>query len=67
MRSHRRRRKQVQPAKTKAKRLRPENRRLLALLKKLVARPDDKGEAWWDEFRDFLRKNPVKLGKPAQD
>jgi len=62
-----RRRRHVLSAEAKATRLRPENRRLLVFLDRLMARPADKGEAWWDEFRGFLRKNPVKLGKPARD
>ena len=33
------------------------NRRLLALLKEWQARPDDKGDGWWDEFRRDLRSN----------
>jgi hypothetical protein len=45
----------------------PHNRRLLAFLEKLAAKPDDLGDAWWDEFRESLRKNPVRLGKTPGD
>ncbi len=48
------------------KRLRPENRRVLAYLRARTRRPDEKGDAWWDEFRDFLKKNPIRLGNPHQ-
>ena len=54
------------PAKSSVKHLRPENRRLLAYLRAKAGRPDEKGSAWWDEFRDFLRKNPIRLGTPRQ-
>lgn len=49
------------------KRLSPNNRRLLAFLEKLAATPDDLGNAWWDEFRESLRKNPIRLGKTPGD
>ncbi len=42
--------------------LRPENQRLLAFLEELSAQPDEKGNAWWEEFRELLKRNPVRLG-----
>jgi hypothetical protein len=42
--------------------LSPRNQRLLAFLEKLAATPDDLGSAWWDEFRESLRKYPIRLG-----
>jgi hypothetical protein len=54
-------------AESPKKRLSPNNRRLLAFLEKLAAKPDDLGDAWWDEFRESLRKNPVRLGKTPGD
>ncbi len=44
-----------------------QNRRLLTFIRKLRTEPDDMGDAWWDEFRDFLRKHPVRLGKSSGD
>jgi hypothetical protein len=40
---------------------------LLAFLEEFMKTPDEMGEAWWDEFRDFLRKNPVRFGRPDLD
>lgn len=54
-------------ARRSASTLSPQNRRLLAFIKKLRAEPDEMGDAWWQEFRDFLRKNPVKLGKSIEE
>lgn len=54
------------PGGPSGKELRPENRRLLAYLKAKARRPDEKGDVWWDEFRDSLRKNPIRLGSPRQ-
>ncbi len=42
--------------------LRPENQRLLKTLERLAAEPDDLGDEWWEEFRAWLRKNPVRFG-----
>lgn len=42
--------------------LRPENRRLLAVLEQLATQRDDLGDAWWDEFRATLRKSPIRFG-----
>jgi hypothetical protein len=41
--------------------LRPENRRLLMILKELVARPDELGAGWWDEFDKTLRETRLKV------
>ena len=41
--------------------LRPENRRLLGILKELVARPDELGAGWWDEFEKTLRETRLKV------
>ena len=41
--------------------LSPQNQRLLAFLEKFLAEPDELGDAWWDEFRDWLKKNPVRF------
>jgi hypothetical protein len=45
----------------------PQDRRLLAFIKRLRAEPDQMGDVWWDEFRDFLRKHPVRLGNSIGD
>lgn len=39
------------------------NRRLLAVLEKLSARPDELGEDWWDEFDKLLRENRFRVRK----
>jgi hypothetical protein len=44
-----------------AVRLSPQNQRLLAFLDRFLAEPDELGDAWWDEFRDWLKKNPVRF------
>ena len=46
--------------------LRPENQRLLAILEEFAARPDDLGDAWWDEFEKSLRENRLRVRR-AQD
>jgi len=33
-------------------------------LEKLAAKPDDLGDAWWDEFQKSLRENRLKFRKP---
>jgi len=51
-------------AESPKKRLSPHNRRLLAFLEKLAAKPDDLGDTWWDEFEKSLRENRLKLRSP---
>jgi len=46
------------------KRLSPNNRRLLAFLEELAAKPDDLGDAWWDEFEKSLRENRLRFRRP---
>ena len=41
--------------------LRPENRRLLMILKELAARPDELGAGWWDEFDKTLHETRLKV------
>jgi hypothetical protein len=41
--------------------LRPENRRLLILLKELAAKPDELGAGWWDEFEKTLRETRMRV------
>jgi hypothetical protein len=36
-------------------RLRPQNRKLLKWLDSWLAKPDDRGEKWWNGFEDDLR------------
>ena len=67
MHSQRRQLKKATPARHRPKGLSPQNRRLLAFLDRFRKTPDEMGDAWWDDFRDFLRKNPVRLGKPDLD
>ncbi len=42
--------------------LRSENQHLLAFLDELSATPDEKGAAWWEEFRSSLKATPILLG-----
>ena len=60
----RRQSKSPRVAESPKKRLSPNNRRLLAFLEKLAAKPDDLGDAWWDEFQKSLRENRLKFRKP---
>ena len=50
--------------KSPKKALHPNNRRLLAFLEKLASRPDELGDAWWDEFRKSLRENRLRFRSP---
>ena len=38
--------------------------RIQALIKQWQSEPDDTPPEWWDEFRQFLRENPVTFGDP---
>jgi hypothetical protein len=35
-----------------------------ALLKSWENEPDDKSPEWWQEFDEFLKENPIRLGDP---
>jgi hypothetical protein len=59
----RRQLKKATPTRRHPRGLSPQNRRLLAFLERFRKTPDEMGDAWWDEFRDFLKKNPVRLGE----
>jgi hypothetical protein len=41
--------------------LRPQNQQLLALLAAWVAEPDDRGDAWWDDFEAELAANRLVI------
>jgi len=45
--------------------LSPQNKQALALLKAASEQPDDKGDAWWDDFEAELRQN--RLTFPERD
>ncbi len=53
--------KQAAPTHTNAKDTPSENARLLQVLDELMASPDDRGSAFWDEFDRDLRENRVNL------
>lgn len=45
------------------KRLRPENKALLAFLKEWMATPDELGDEWWEEFEDDLKMNRLSFDR----
>jgi hypothetical protein len=38
------------------------NRRALEFLEQFMQTPDDSPPGWWDEFRQWMRDNPVRFG-----
>ncbi|HUI43912.1 MAG TPA: hypothetical protein VL523_18270 [Terriglobia bacterium] len=55
----------VVSAGSSAARLRPQNKRLLKWIDRWLDSPDDRGDAWWNEFEADLHNHRVTF-RPAK-
>jgi hypothetical protein len=47
--------------------IRPENKRIIELLKQWVQEPDELGKNWWDSFEKQLAANRISFGERIRD